>query len=293
MKCPNPIVVALAAAALFACHREGNGPGVPPPPKAQEDRPPTAAHAPVSLPRPPAGPPVAEEVASELAKDKAAFARLPDEEQARFRRLVDEAGQVLRKYKPRKALALLNEARRLRAIDHDLLLFRGLAWMQLREHETACRYFERGLRYYPEFTPLQFNLAECEFMRGRYAESEALFAQTLGERPELPLPTLRILEFKSLLCLLKLEQSEEARRRIEAVVADGTPFDRYAKAAWRLKAGPDDQARSLLASARSVFTPAARIPYEESLIACGLIDGQLPPPPVEEDAPPGNPGEAE
>ena len=294
MNVSKPIVAVMSAAALFACHREEGGKGVeiPPPAPGNHFASPAGPGTRASV-RERLDPPVAEEVAAELGKDQAAFARLPEGEQIRFRNLVDGAGQALRKHRPRKALNLLNEARRLRLIDQDLLLFRGAAWMQLREYDTACRYFQLGLRYYPEFTPLELNLAECHFMRGRYAESEELLARTLGDNPEMPLPTLRVLEFRSLLCLLQLGRAEEARRRVEGGAADATPFDRYARAAIRLAAGSDEQAQALLAGARSVGAPQARAPYEECLIASGLISGQLPLPPVEEDTLPEDPGGGE
>jgi len=149
-----------------------------------------------------------------------------------------------------------------------VLNLQGAAYTKLKNFDRARESFENALGHASDFFPPRFNLAEIEFLQGRYTEALEKFtqlAQSAGVSD--------LLVFKIYLSNLKLGDTITARRLLDRMPRLGsTPIWYYASAAWEFNNGNMRAGRNYVRIARELY-PAERDRqlYEETLRDLGWL----------------------
>lgn len=174
-------------------------------------------------------------------------------------RLLDDAITDMNKKQFDAALEKLLEAEKLDPNSAIILNLLGAVSTKKKNYERARSYFERSLASEPGFFAPAFNLGELLFLERYYSQALDCFSRMLDADP-----SNELLQFKTVLCLLLLDRTEEAQTLLVRMKFPGNgPAWCYAHAAFRLKEGKRRNARDLLASAQIIFPEKTSL-YDET-----------------------------
>jgi tetratricopeptide (TPR) repeat protein len=174
-------------------------------------------------------------------------------------RLVDDALADISKKKFDAALEKLLEAERLDPDSAVILNLLGAVHTKKKDYQTAKSCFERSLAREPGFFAPAFNLGELLFLDGCYSQALDSFSKMLNADP-----SNELLQFKTVLCLLLMDRTEDAQKVFERMKFPGNgPAWYYAQAALWLKEGDRRNARALLTSAQVIFPEKTPL-YDET-----------------------------
>lgn len=146
-----------------------------------------------------------------------------------------------------------------------LLNIRGAALLELREFQSARRALLQARQKAPsDFWPA-FNLAELEFVQGKYRYSLRLFQEL-----EKQFPDSDLIRFKIFLSLLMNGETSQARKLLNQLDYPATsPLYFFCQAAWEFKKHNTTQARDHLESATALFPDQLSPVYFDTLADLG------------------------
>jgi tetratricopeptide (TPR) repeat protein len=150
--------------------------------------------------------------------------------------------------------------------DPRILMTKGAIFAGERNYPDALASFQQALDLAPDSAPAMMNLAEIEFVMGKYAEAEAHYIKLVPSQPKNPLLVLRLY-----LCA-KLQKDPEAAAkylRSPAIGAQSLEWY-YMNAAEALFAGNNTEGMKTIEKARLLFGEKTR-PYDKTLSRLGLI----------------------
>lgn len=118
-----------------------------------------------------------------------------------------------------------------------------------------------------------FNLAEMDFVTQKWQDCHDRILDVQDEIDPKNLAMRRLIEFKLLLCKIKLDQVDEARKLADKYdYLDDNPFHYYANAAMAYYDKEDSTAERWRTSARRIFRhPHILAPWEDTLIEFGYV----------------------
>lgn len=221
-----------------------------------------------------------------------AFDSLSAAEKEQYGKLLIEADRL---FKQKRIFETLNEiAKAERIFDRGpaALNLKGACYVEFRNFERARAVFEEAYELQKvylediEDVPLKerrkrmervldilFNIAEMDFVMGNWQECHDRLETILPAMDPEDVAMSRLIEFKLMLCKLKIGQVEEARKLANKYdYLDDNPFHYYANAAIAYHDGDLEAAERWRASARKVFRhPATLAPWEDTMIEFGYV----------------------
>lgn len=167
--------------------------------------------------------------------------------------------------KPDNALAKLEVLEKQLPDDPLVLNLIGSAYTKKKDYLAGETYFRKAVKKSPGFFPAIYNIGEVYFLQKKYAEAREHFQVMRGSdaRHEL-------LQFKLVLCDLALNETDRAKKVMDAIKYPGdSPAWYYAHAAYENKMGNNKKAREYVAGAQYIFGPKTSV-FDESFEAAGI-----------------------
>lgn len=210
---------------------------------------------------------------ADLLPAQRAFLNLPMERRQQFATHINRAVELFQQKRIFETLDELAKAEVIFDQSPDLANLRGSCYVEMRNFDRALAEFKRAAEMVPGNPSHDFNIAEVYFVTGEWQKSHDLFEKILKDLPDSNFPLKRLIEFKVLLCLKKLDRSEEAAAMAKRYdFQDDSPFHYYAEAALAYEAGDVTKAEEWIARAGRVFgDPVILAPWQDTLVEYGYI----------------------
>lgn len=118
-----------------------------------------------------------------------------------------------------------------------------------------------------------FNIAEMDFVTGQWQDCHDRIEKMLPKIEPKNVSMIRLIEFKYMLCKLKIDREDEARKLAEKYdYLDDNPFYYYANSALAYFDKKEADAERWRASARRIFRTASILaPWEDTMIEYGYV----------------------
>lgn len=218
--------------------------------------------------------PDAEKKPQQLTLNQKAFLNLPEERRNEFSKHLAEADRLFRDKRIFETIDELEKASVIFQDSPELLNLRGSCSVEFRDFEKAMEAFRVAEKLSPEDSSIQFNIGEVLFVTKKWQQSLDVFEKVvkkLTAKEQMPLS--RLVEFKILLCKIKLGKSEEAEVLAEKYdYLDDSPYYYYAHAALAYKNKDMIKAEEWLAIGGRVFEdPNVISPWQDTLVEFGYI----------------------
>lgn len=194
----------------------------------------------------------------------AAYERLRDQEL--FSKLIEQAGDDLKKRHYQAALKKADAAEKLAPGNAEALNAQGAALVELKRYDEAAKALDAAVAADPNSLPPRYNQAEMLAMQKKYADAAAEFG-----RLETQFGILPLLKYKIFLCKLLAGDADDAADELRRMryPEDGAAWY-FAFIADRLKAGQRGEAKRLLTAAKAIHGDETAT-YLESLQESGLL----------------------
>lgn len=208
-----------------------------------------------------------------LLPNQEAFLNLPEERRKEFAKNLGEANRLFQQKRIFETLNALNKADAIFADSPETLNIRGACYVEFRAFDKAMEAFEKALALAPDNPSVLFNIGEVLFVTKEWQKSLDVLQKVLKDTPKEQTALSRLVEFKILLCMRKLNQKAEAERLSEKYdIDDDSPYHCYAKAALAYEDGDSLKAEEWLARAGRIFqNPDVLAPWQDTLVEYGYI----------------------
>ena len=209
----------------------------------------------------------------DLLPSQRAFLNLPEDSRKEFARHFGEAAKYFQQKRVFETLEALYEAEKIFDQSAELLNLRGSCYVEMRAFDKASAAFEEALKINPSNASIRFNVAEVLFVTKQWQEALDTFTEILSQIPEGNTSLSRLVEFKILLCKMKLGMDEDVIILAEKYdFQDDSPYHYYAKAALAYENGELLEAEEWLARANRIFAdPNIIAPWQDTLVEFGYI----------------------
>lgn len=204
-----------------------------------------------------------------------AFTNLPQERRDQYLKHMAEADRL---FKDKRVFETLDELAKADLIFKDnpeALNVLGSCYVEFRDFDKALDAYQRALKLDPENQNIKFNVGEVYFVTKKWKECLSVFEEILkATKAQANITALgRIIEFKILLCKIKLGQKEEVEILAEKYdYLDDSPYYYFAKAALAYNKGDLVKAEEWLAIAGRIFQdPNALSAWQDTLVEFGYI----------------------
>ena len=222
---------------------------------------------------------VADQPQGELRPHEQAFLNLPQEKRDEFNKKLGEAQRLFSGKRVFEALEKVGEAQAIFADSPDLLNLRGACEVEFRSFDKAMVSFKKADELNPGVPDIIFNIAEIHFVSKQWDAAETALSKILaliGKEPTgYKLQLARLVEFKLLLCKIKLgKQAEAASMAQKYDYLDDSPYPYYAEAAIHFAAQREVEAETVMARGGRIFQdPGMLAPWQDTMIEFGYIKG--------------------
>ncbi len=151
--------------------------------------------------------------------------------------------------------------------DARIFMAKGAVYAGQRSYPEALEAFQKAVDLSPSSSAARMNLAEIQFVMGRYAEAESIYQKIFAIQPKNTL-----LVFRLYLCaqLQKNPEAAAALLRSPAIGAQSLEWY-YMHGAEALFAGNKAEAMKNIDKARVLFGSKTR-PYDKTLLRLGLLE---------------------
>jgi len=183
-------------------------------------------------------------------------------------------------FKQKRVFECLDEIHQLHQIydgNPASLNLQGACYVEFRNFSKARKAFNKALKSSPESFNISFNLAEIDFVTKDYKKALSQLEELqkrLGEANNKGASSMSpLIDFKVLLCKLKTDDKEGARKMLEGTdFLDDSPFFYYGHAAFEYDSDNSNEAEIWLARAGRIFRNETLIaPWQDTLIEFGYI----------------------
>ena len=223
---------------------------------------------------------------------KLAFDNLEKEQRETYIKRMSEASRLFSQKRIIEALNEVAEARKIFDQDPTSLNLIGACHVEFRNFDKARTAFEDALKLQAEFLKdieklqgdarirrmrpvvnILFNLAEMDFVTHRWQDCHDRIEKIMPDLDPNNASMGRLIEFKYMLCKLKIDQVDKARELAEKYdYLDDHPYYYYANSAIAYFDGKELEAERWRNSARRVFRRAAVLaPWEDTMIEFGFV----------------------
>jgi tetratricopeptide (TPR) repeat protein len=223
--------------------------------------------------------PVAKDKAPDRAKlpFEQEFSNLPAEKREEFSRLATEAKRLYDQKRIFETVDKIKAAQKVFPNHPEITTLEGACYVEFRAFDKARVCFDRANELAPGQASIVFNIAELEYVTKDWKHAEATLTKVLDMVKDQKNQTQlsRLVEFKILLCKLKLGKIEEAKKMADNHdFMDDSPYSYYAAAAIAYQEGREIDAEAELARGGRVFKDGGMIsPWQDTLVEFGYIKG--------------------
>jgi tetratricopeptide (TPR) repeat protein len=243
--------------------------------------------APPAAPAAPAAP-----AQRELSANQKAFLNLPEEKRKEFIKHFEECNRLFQAKRVFETLDEIEKARKIFKDVPELYNLEGSCYVEMRNFDKATEAFLEARKLSPNNPSVEFNLAEVLFVTARgengkpphWDKALAAMEAVLKLLPEGDVSLGRLVEFKIMLCKIKLGKTNEVTALAEKYdYLDESPFYYFAQAALsyeKSEAAKNEADKTaalmkaeewLAMSARIFQNPAILAPWQDTLVEFGYI----------------------
>ena len=201
------------------------------------------------------------------------FLELSDSKKKSFTEHLFEAQKLFNQKRIFECLDALTEANLILPNHPNVLNLYGACYVEFRDFKKATRTFEKALKEQPEDVNVLFNLAEISFVTHDWNEALKRFEKIQTVYAEKLTTMQPLIQFKVLLCKLKLGKVDEVRKEVETFTfKEDNPLYYYGNAAISYYDDEAVKAEEWLGRARRVFGGGAALaPWQDTLIEFGYV----------------------
>jgi Flp pilus assembly protein TadD len=201
------------------------------------------------------------------------FSNLPADARKQFAQHLEEASKLFTQKRIFECMDELSKCSAIFEKSPALLNIKGACYVEFRDFEKARACFVRALELQPGVATVLFNLGEVEFCDHNWQKAHDLFSNVLERTKEGEVAMRRLVEFKIMLCKIKLGKLDEAKAMATKYdFLDDSPYHYYANAVIAFQANDSLKAEEWLAIANRIFRdPAVLSPWQDTLIEFGYI----------------------
>ena len=201
------------------------------------------------------------------------FQNLSEKKKKEFGKHFFEAQKLFNQKRVFECLDALADAKAIFAKHPGVLNLYGACYVEFRDFKKAAASFQQADKVSPNNQNVKFNLAEIAFVTKKYQESLDIFKEILAKNEQQDSSMVALMEFKMLLCQIKLGQVDKARAKVKKLsFKEDSPLYYYANAALDYYDDKATEAEEWLARARRVFgNGAALAPWQDTLIEFGYV----------------------
>jgi tetratricopeptide (TPR) repeat protein len=214
-------------------------------------------------------------VPQQLSPNQQAFLNLPQERRDQFVKHLQEANRLFRDKRVFETLGELDKADAIFKDSPEVLNLRGSCYVEFRSFDKALESFRAAEKLSPGNPSVLFNIGEVLFVTRKWREAHDVLSAVLKVLPKQKDQSFaRLIEFKVLLCKLRLGQKDEAVAMADKYdyLDDDTPYYYYAHASLSYHDGNTLKAEEWLAIAGRVFrAPGVIAPWQDTLVEFGYI----------------------
>jgi tetratricopeptide (TPR) repeat protein len=207
------------------------------------------------------------------------FSNLPKEQRDEFQKKLAEAQRLFGQKRVFESINKANEAAAIFKNSPDLQVLLGACQVEFRDLEKSMEHFKNADKLAPGQPSIIFNMAELNFVNKEWAVAETNLGKVLSMTGKSTKPAdvqlSRVVEFKLLLCKLKLEKKDEAVKLSKKYdYLDDSPFPYYAEAAIAFSENRDLAAEAAMARAGRIFqSPEILAVWQDTMLEFGYIKG--------------------
>lgn len=210
---------------------------------------------------------------AELLPNQKDFLNLPEEKRTEFAKHFGNASRFFQQKRIFECLDAISEAEAIFSQSAELMNLRGSCYVEMRAFDKATTAFNEALKISPKNTSIRFNVGEVLFVTKQWQQAHDIFQEVMREIPENNMALSRLVEFKIMLCKVKLGQKDEA-----AILAqkydyqDDSPYHYYAQAAQAYEKNEILEAEEWLGRANRIFRdPNIIASWQDTLVEFGYI----------------------
>lgn len=209
----------------------------------------------------------------ELTENQKAFLNLPEEKRQEFIKHLGEASRLFQSKRVFECLDELQKAEKVFADTPEIYNLRGSCYVEFRDFDKAMEDFRKALELSPDNPSVEFNIAEVLFVTKKWQEAHDAFEALFRKLPENNLSLGRLVEFKILLCKIKLGKEVDVITLSNKYdYLDDSPFYYFAQAAVEYEKENLLKAEEWLARAGRIFQdPNILAPWQDTLVEFGYI----------------------
>jgi Tfp pilus assembly protein PilF len=209
----------------------------------------------------------------ELLPSQQEFLNLPEEQRVEFAKHFGEATRFFQQKRIFECLESISEAEKIFPNSAELHNLRGSCYVEMRAFDKAMTSFAEALKITPKNPSIRFNVAEVLFVTKEWQRSHDAFQEILRDIPESNMALSRLVEFKILLCKIKLGHDDEVIILAQKYdFQDDSPYHYYALAALAYENEELLEAEEWLGRANRIFRdPNIIAPWQDTLVEFGYI----------------------
>ncbi len=203
----------------------------------------------------------------------ASLKAMNEEQRQKLNSLLQDASTFLGGIRVQEAFEKIVEAEAMAPDFAPVYNLKGAAYTKVRDFEKAGIAFAKALELDPTAFMSRFNLTEIHFVSGNFAGAEKSFVEMLKMNPAMPEGTRALIEFKILICRLKLGNpagAEEVLQKFDRL--DDHPGFYFGHAAIEFHNENEDKAKAWIAAAGKCYPPSQIDVYTDSFIEVGWIE---------------------
>ena len=210
-----------------------------------------------------------------LQKWEQDYLNLPEDRREKFSEHLMKARELFGQKRIFETVEELKNAESIFADSPDVENMFGACQVEFRNFDKAMKHFEKANTLAPNNPNVLFNIAEVHFVKKEWKDCERYLERILPmmDEDKGQLQMSRLIEFKLLLCKIKLDNMDAAKEiagRHDHL--DDSPFPYYAEAALAFQQGKEVEAEIALARAGRIFrNPAMIAPWKDTLMEFGYI----------------------
>lgn len=210
---------------------------------------------------------------AELLPNQKEFLNLPEEKRTEFAKHFENANRFFQQKRIFECLDAISEAEAIFSQSAELMNMRGSCYVEMRAFDKATTAFNEALKITPKNTSIQFNVGEVLFVTKQWQQAHDIFQEIMRDIPENNTALSRLVEFKIMLCKVKLGQKYEATILAEKYdYQDDSPYHYYAQAAQAYERDDLLEAEVWMGRANRIFQdPNVIAPWQDTLVEFGYI----------------------
>lgn len=212
-------------------------------------------------------------IQAELLPNQKDFLNMPEEARTEFAKYFGDANRFFQQKRIFECLDAVSEAEAIFSQSSELMNLRGSCYVEMRAFDKATAAFNEALKITPKNTSIRFNVGEVLFVTKQWQQATDIFQEVMREIPENNTALSRLVEFKILLCKVKLGQKAEFNILAQKYdYQDDSPYHYYAQAAQAYEKSDLLEAEEWLGRANRIFQdPNVIAPWQDTLVEFGYI----------------------